>query len=80
MVGAKRSILTSIGDVDGYIEEEDNPSLRVYKGLDCLSSFPSLTENPGFILGESGDDIVFLLVVEKPSVHWCVWKVHKGKY
>lgn len=73
-----RKVFTSIGYVNSNIEEKDNPSLWVDDGLYCLFSFPRLTYNASLVLRQASNDIVLFSLVQKPSVHWRVWKVQKG--
>ena len=72
--------VTSVGNVDGNVEEEKDPRLRVHDRLKGLVAFPLLVDNSGLILSHPLHRIIFLLLGQEGSSHGRIGKKDKGHY
>lgn len=59
----------AVGDVDGDVEQKQNPRLRVNCGLEGLIPFPFSIGDSGFVFRKPLHGMVLLPVVQEESVH-----------
>lgn len=59
----------AVGDVDGDVEQKQNPRLRVDCGFECLMPFPFSIGDSGFVFRKPLHGVVLLSVIQEESVH-----------
>lgn len=72
-----RSMLTSVGNVDCDVKEEDQPRLWIDQRLDSLIPLPSLVHDACLVFGEPLHPEYLLLLGQKEGVHRGVWKKYE---
>lgn len=60
--------------VVAYIEEKENPCLRVDQGLSDLIPFPHLVFDSGFIISNATYHVVLFLLCKEECFHRGCWK------
>lgn len=76
---AAESLESSVGNVDGDVEAEQDPCPGIIESLARLVPLPFSIGNSSLVLGKALDDVVFLSLVQEFGIHRGVGEVPQNE-